>query len=94
MDISTIAGIVAITMILVGVIVTAAKITDNNIKKIISVAVAVGLGIVAKLTGTGFVDMPWVEFISAIIAAILATKISYDAIIKPVMSIGKKKKIE
>jgi len=80
MDISTIAGITAMTLVIVGIIVTIAKITNGNVKMLISVGVACGLGVLAKVTGLGFGDLEWVGFILSIVAAILATKATYDGV--------------
>ena len=91
MDITSIAGVAALAVVLTGVAVSIFKITDDSIKKIISAGIAVVLAVVSKLTGIGFADVAWTVLIIDVLAAILAAKVGYDSIVKPVAEKIKKK---
>ena len=82
-DLTTIAGIVAISMIASGVIISKFNITDKNVKQLISAGSAIILAVGSKLANVGFADMTWQTLVVGIIGAIFATKLSYDAIVHP-----------
>lgn len=83
-DLTTISGIVVVAMSLTAVIVKKLEISSDSTKKLISAGIAGGLGVAARLLGVGFLELDWPDLAAGIVAAIFATKLSYDAVVKPV----------
>ena len=73
-DLTTIAGIVAISMIASGVIISKFGVIDKNVKQLISAGSAIVLAVGSKLAGVGFSDMAWQTLAVGVIGAIFATK--------------------
>ena len=88
-DVTTVAGIVTIAMIVSGILIRKLKITDKQVKQLLSAGVAVILAVVVQLTGIGFAGMAIQQLIGAIIASVFATKMTYDSLVKPAILAAK-----
>ena len=85
-DLTTIAGVVALAVLVTGILVSWLKITDSNIKKLIAAGLAAVIAVVSKLTGIGFADLDWQGLIVGIFGSVFATKVAYDSVVKPIAS--------
>ena len=82
-DLTTVVGISAVAWILTEFITHWAK-QLQQAKQLVALILCLALGIGSRLSGIGFVNIPWLTFLLNLIVAIIGAQMLHDKVAKPI----------
>jgi hypothetical protein len=82
-DLTSIAGVAAVAWVLTEFLTHWVK-QLQAYKQLVALGACIALGIASRMSGIGFVDLPWLTFILNMVVAIIGAQVLYDKVAKPI----------